>query len=113
MQAYIFLYCIYLCTWSSELCSDLIIIYVCHTGNLDERVLIQSGRVVDLHFPRDKETGKRKGYAFAKYETEESADYAVRLFSGLVILYNRTLKFAVSVHFSYLKLIARILPFLT
>lgn len=73
-------------------------------GNLDERVcdrvlydiLIQAGRVVDLYIPRDKETDKPKGFAFAKYETEEIADYAVKLFSGLVTLYNRTLKFAVS-----------------
>ncbi|KAL8140303.1 hypothetical protein V2J09_006324 [Rumex salicifolius] len=73
-------------------------------GNLDERVsdrvlydvLIQAGRVVDLHIPRDKETNKPKGYAFAEYETEEIADYAVKLFSGLVTLYNRTLKFAIS-----------------
>ncbi|KAF5727083.1 Splicing factor 3B subunit 4 [Tripterygium wilfordii] len=75
-----------------------------YVGSLDERVtdrvlydiLIQAGRVVDLHIPRDKETDKPKGYAFAEYETEEIADYAVRLFSGLVILYNRTLKFAIS-----------------
>ncbi|XP_014511214.1 protein HSH49 isoform X2 [Vigna radiata var. radiata] len=75
-----------------------------YIGNLDERVtervlydiLIQAGRVVDLHIPKDKETEKPKGYAFAEYETEEIADYAVRLFSGLVTLYNRTLKFAMS-----------------
>ncbi|KAJ7949756.1 Splicing factor 3B subunit 4 [Quillaja saponaria] len=75
-----------------------------YIGNLDERVtdrvlydiLIQAGRVVDLYIPRDKESEKPKGYAFAEYETEEVADYAVRLFSGLVTLYNRTLKFAIS-----------------
>ncbi|PON86216.1 Splicing factor-like protein [Trema orientale] len=75
-----------------------------YIGSLDERVtervlydiLIQAGRVVDLYIPRDKETDKPKGYAFAEYETEEIADYAVRLFSGLVTLYNRTLKFAIS-----------------
>ncbi|KAG2401755.1 hypothetical protein LR48_Vigan02g192000 [Vigna angularis] len=75
-----------------------------YIGNLDERVtervlydiLIQAGRVVDLHIPKDKETEKPKGYAFAEYETDEIADYAVRLFSGLVTLYNRTLKFAMS-----------------
>ncbi|XP_057427746.1 uncharacterized protein LOC130721036 [Lotus japonicus] len=75
-----------------------------YIGNLDERVtdrvlydiLIQAGRVVDLHIPKDKESEKPKGFAFAEYETEEVADYAVRLFSGLVTLYNRTLKFAIS-----------------
>ncbi|KAL9245151.1 hypothetical protein vseg_018833 [Gypsophila vaccaria] len=75
-----------------------------YIGNLDERVservlydiLIQAGRVVDLHIPKDKETDKPKGYAFAEYETEEIADYATRLFSGLVTLYKRTLRFAIS-----------------
>ncbi|KAL8225870.1 hypothetical protein R6Q57_018427, partial [Mikania cordata] len=75
-----------------------------YVGNLDERVsdrvlydiLIQAGRVVDLHIPRDKETDKPKGFAFAEYETEEIADYAVRLFSGLVTIYNRTLRFGIS-----------------
>uniref|UniRef100_A0A8R7K139 RRM domain-containing protein n=1 Tax=Triticum urartu TaxID=4572 RepID=A0A8R7K139_TRIUA len=74
-----------------------------YIGNLDEKVservlyeiLIQVGRVVDLHIPRDKETSRPKGFAFAEYETEEIAQYAVRLFSGLVRLHNRTLKFAV------------------
>ncbi|XVF63439.1 hypothetical protein PTKIN_Ptkin09bG0087300 [Pterospermum kingtungense] len=75
-----------------------------YIGNLDERVsdrvlydiLIQAGRVVDLYIPRDKETDKPKGFAFAEYESEDIADYAVRLFSGLVTIYNRTLKFAIS-----------------
>ncbi|KAK8457743.1 hypothetical protein SEVIR_3G239400v4 [Setaria viridis] len=73
-------------------------------GNLDDRVpervlyeiLIQVGRVVDLHIPRDKETSRPKGYAFAEYETEEIAQYAVKLFSGLVRLHNKTLRFAIS-----------------
>ncbi|KAL3830367.1 hypothetical protein ACJIZ3_019169 [Penstemon smallii] len=75
-----------------------------YIGNLDERVsdrvlydiLIQAGRVVDLHIPRDKETDRPKGFAFAEYESEEVAEYAVKLFSGLVTLYKRTLKFAIS-----------------
>ncbi|KAF7820086.1 RNA-binding protein 7-like [Senna tora] len=82
----------------------MIYLFLFYSGNLDERVtdrvlydiLIQAGRVVDLYIPRDKESEKPKGYAFAEYETEEIADYAVRLFSGLVTLYNRTLKFAIS-----------------
>ncbi|KQK06121.1 splicing regulator RBM11 isoform X3 [Brachypodium distachyon] len=73
-------------------------------GNLDEKVpervlyeiLVQVGHVVDLHIPRDKETNRGRGYAFAEYETEEIAQYAVKLFSGLVRLHNRTLRFAIS-----------------
>ncbi|XP_010247898.1 PREDICTED: RNA-binding protein 7 [Nelumbo nucifera] len=75
-----------------------------YIGNLDEgvsdrvlyEILIQVGRIVDLHIPRDKETNKHRGYAFVEYESEEIAQYAVRLFSGLVTLRNRTLKFAIS-----------------
>lgn len=71
---------------------------------MDERVsdrvlydiLIQAGRVVDLHIPRDRETDRPKGFAFAEYESPEIADYAVRLFTGLVTLYNRTLRFGIS-----------------
>ncbi|KAI5016791.1 hypothetical protein ZWY2020_028696 [Hordeum vulgare] len=71
------------------------------SGNLDEKVpgrvlyeiLIQAGHVVDLHIPCDKETGRPKGFAFAEYETEAIAQYAVRLFSGLVRLNGKTLKF--------------------
>lgn len=59
-------------------------------------ILIQAGPVVNLYIPRDKETDKPKGYAFAEYESEEVAEYAVKLFSGLVTLYKKTLKFAVS-----------------
>ncbi|GLT32981.1 hypothetical protein SLA2020_076080 [Shorea laevis] len=75
-----------------------------YIGRLDERVsdkflydiLIQAGMVLDLHVPRDRETNKPKGFVLAEYETEENANYAVKLFSGLITLYNRTLKFAIS-----------------
>uniref|UniRef100_M8CDX4 Splicing factor 3B subunit 4 n=1 Tax=Aegilops tauschii TaxID=37682 RepID=M8CDX4_AEGTA len=75
-----------------------------YVGNLDEKVpervlyeiLIQAGHVVDLHIPCDKETGRPKGFAFAEYETDAIAQYAVRLFSGLVRLNGKTLKFALS-----------------
>lgn len=73
-------------------------------GNLDEKVservlyeiLIQAGHVVDLHIPVDKETNRRKGFAFAEYESEEIAEYAVKLFTGLVCLNKKMLKFGMS-----------------
>ncbi|KAL3515917.1 hypothetical protein ACH5RR_022819 [Cinchona calisaya] len=75
-----------------------------YVGNLDEKVkerviydiLIQAGRLANLYIPKDKETDKPRGFAFAEYETEEAAEYAVKLFSGLVTLYNRTLKFSIA-----------------
>ena len=78
------------------------------SGNLDEKVtervlyelLIQVGRVVDLYIPMDKETNRHKGYAFAEYESEEIANYAVKLFSGLVCLRNKPLRFSVGQTFS-------------
>jgi len=73
-------------------------------GNLDDKVdekvlyeiMIQAGPLIDLYIPRDKETTRHKGYAFAEYETEEIAQYAVKLFSGLVSLHNRSVRFAIS-----------------
>lgn len=73
-------------------------------GNLDDKVdervlyeiMIQAGPLMDLYIPRDKETNRHKGYAFAEYETEEVAQYAVKLFSGLVYLYNKSLRIAIS-----------------
>jgi splicing factor 3B subunit 4 len=61
-------------------------------------ILIQAGRVVDLCIPCDKESNRPRGYALAEYETEEIAQYAVRLFSGLVRLNDKLLKFMVGFH---------------
>ncbi|KAG6546859.1 hypothetical protein Mapa_011475 [Marchantia paleacea] len=75
-----------------------------YIGNLDERVderllyeiMVQAGPLVEVYIPRDKESKRHKGYGFAEYRSEESAQYALNLFSGLVTLYNRTLRFAIS-----------------
>lgn len=75
-----------------------------YIGNLDVKVservlydiLIQVGHLIDLYMPRDKESDRHKGYAFAEYETVEIADYAVKLFSGHVRLYDKTVKFGMS-----------------
>ena len=68
---------------------------------MDERILadlmIQAGPLVDIHIPRDKTTGQHRGFGFAEYETEESAIYAVHLFTGTVCLFNRMPRFQVSV----------------
>lgn len=67
---------------------------------MDERILyeimIQAGPLVDVYVPRDKETKRHKGYAFAEFTTETSAQYAVNLFSGLVCLHKKLLRFSIS-----------------
>ncbi|KAL5721083.1 hypothetical protein ACHQM5_013689 [Ranunculus cassubicifolius] len=75
-----------------------------YLGNIDESVsektlyeiLVQAGRIIDLYIPQDKDTNRRKGFAFAEYETEEIADYAVRLFSDTVTINKKALKFGIS-----------------
>lgn len=66
---------------------------------MDERVLyeimVQAGPLVDVYLPRDKETKRHKGYGFAEYTSEISAQYAVNLFSGLVYLQKKLLRFSV------------------
>jgi hypothetical protein len=74
-----------------------------YAGNLDERVderilyeiMVQAGPLVNVNIPRDNDSKKHKGYGFAEYTTESNAQYAVRLFSGLVCLHNRPLRFQV------------------
>lgn len=75
-----------------------------YCGNLDDRVtervlydiMVEAGRVSDVYIPKDKETKKSKGYGFAEFETEEGAQYALKLFSGLVVLFNRSVRLAMS-----------------
>lgn len=72
-------------------------------GNLDDRVdervlyeiMVQAGPLVEVYIPRDKDSKRSKGYGFTEFKTEESADYALRLFSGLLSLYNRPLRISV------------------
>lgn len=73
-------------------------------GNLDEKVderviyeiMMQAGPLANVYIPRDKETGRHKGYGFAEFTTEKSAQYAVSLFSGLVSLHKKLLRFSIS-----------------
>ncbi|KAH7424636.1 hypothetical protein KP509_11G016900 [Ceratopteris richardii] len=58
--------------------------------------MIQAGPLLDIHMPRDKETKRHKGYAFAEFTNEKSAQYAVSLFSGLVFLQKKLLRFSIS-----------------
>ena len=49
------------------------------------------GEIVDVDMPRDKNTGKRRGFAFLMYENQRSTVLAVDNLNGAQVL-NRTLR---------------------
>lgn len=67
---------------------------VVFVGNIDPRltegdllvVFEQVGTVLYLHWPRDRETGKKKSFAYLVYEDQRSTDLAVDNFSGISLL---------------------------
>ncbi len=52
---------------------------------------IRYGEVVDINLPRDKETGKTKGFGFLMYEDQRSTILAVDNLNGANVL-DRTLR---------------------
>lgn len=42
----------------------------------------QAGKVVSVAIPTDRETGRKRGFAFVEMETQEEADAAVKQFNG-------------------------------
>ncbi|KAJ5099128.1 splicing factor 3b subunit 4 [Penicillium argentinense] len=62
-----------------------------YVGNLDERMtdklvwelMIQAGRVVNVHLPKDRVTQSHQGYGFVEFISEEDAEYASRIMNGI------------------------------
>lgn len=54
-------------------------------------IFSQFGEIVDVNLPRDKDTGKPKGFAFICYENQRSTVLAVDNFNGAKVL-GRTLR---------------------
>jgi len=71
--------------------ADTAFVYI---GGLDDRltegdvitIFSQYGEPVFLNMPRDKETGKTRGFAFLKYEDQRSCDLAVDNLGGAQVL---------------------------
>eukprot|EP00271_Cylindrocystis_brebissonii_P005299 TRINITY_DN17285_c0_g1_i1.p1 TRINITY_DN17285_c0_g1~~TRINITY_DN17285_c0_g1_i1.p1 ORF type:complete len:226 (-),score=52.89 TRINITY_DN17285_c0_g1_i1:331-1008(-) len=59
-------------------------------------IMAQAGPLVDVFIPRDKETQKSRGFGFAEFEDPTSAQYALRLFDGLVTLFGKPVRFSMS-----------------
>ena len=62
-----------------------------YIGNLDERatdslvweLMLQAGRIVNVHLPKDRVTQTHQGYGFVEYISEEDAEYASRIMNGI------------------------------
>ncbi|KAF2142875.1 uncharacterized protein K452DRAFT_326110 [Aplosporella prunicola CBS 121167] len=70
-----------------------------YVGNLDERVtdalvwelMLQVGRIVNVHLPKDRVTQTHQGYGFVEFQTEEDADYAAKVMNQ-VRLYGKPIR---------------------
>ncbi|KAI0032936.1 hypothetical protein K488DRAFT_18795, partial [Vararia minispora EC-137] len=65
-----------------------------HSGLTEGDVITifsQYGEVMDIHLPRDKETGKTKGFGFLMYEDQRSTVLAIDNLNGTKVL-ERTLR---------------------
>ena len=70
-----------------------------YIGNLDERVtdslvwelMLQAGRIVNVHLPKDRVTMTHQGYGFVEFISEEDAEYAARIMNQ-VRLYGKPIR---------------------
>ncbi|KAJ1963862.1 Spliceosome-associated protein 49 [Dipsacomyces acuminosporus] len=70
-----------------------------YIGNLDDRVtdeliwelMVQAGPVVHVHLPKDRVTQSTQGYGFCEFQSEEDADYAVKIMN-MVKLYGKPIR---------------------
>ena len=62
-----------------------------YIGNLDERVtdslvwelMLQAGRIVNVHLPKDRVTQTHQGYGFVEFISEEDAEYAAKIMNQI------------------------------
>lgn len=70
-----------------------------YVGNLDERatdslvweLMLQAGRIVNVHLPKDRVTQTHQGYGFVEFISEEDAEYAARIMNQ-VRLYGKPIR---------------------
>ncbi|KAF2418916.1 RNA-binding domain-containing protein [Tothia fuscella] len=70
-----------------------------YIGNLDERVtdalvwelMLQAGRIINVHLPKDRVTQTHQGYGFVEFISEEDADYAAKVMNQ-VRLYGKPIR---------------------
>lgn len=45
--------------------------------------MLQAGRIVNVHLPKDRVTQQHQGYGFVEFMSEEDAEYAARIMNGI------------------------------
>lgn len=45
--------------------------------------MLQAGRIVNVHLPKDRVTQSHQGYGFVEFNSEEDAEYASRIMNGI------------------------------
>jgi RNA recognition motif-containing protein len=50
-----------------------------------ESLFSQAGQVVSVSIPTDRETGRKRGFAFVEMSSQAEAENAVRLFNGQTV----------------------------
>ena len=84
---------------ANEMCREQDKEATVYIGNLDERVtdslvwelMLQSGRIVNVHLPKDRVTQTHQGYGFVEFISEEDAEYAARVMNQ-VRLYGKPIR---------------------
>jgi len=50
-----------------------------------ETLFAQAGQVVSVSIPTDRETGRKRGFAFVEMSSQAEAENAVRMFNGQTV----------------------------
>ncbi len=53
--------------------------------------MLQAGRIVNVHLPKDRVTQTHQGYGFVEFISEEDAEYAARIMNQ-VRLYGKPIR---------------------
>jgi RNA recognition motif-containing protein len=53
--------------------------------------MLQAGRIVNVHLPKDRVTQTHQGYGFVEFQTEEDAEYAAKIMNQ-VRLYGKPIR---------------------
>jgi splicing factor 3B subunit 4 len=54
-------------------------------------LMLQAGRIVNVHLPKDRVTQSHQGYGFVEFISEEDAEYAARIMNQ-VRLYGKPIR---------------------